>query len=412
MPLPQTKAIEAQITDELLTPPYSTRVMQQFFTHSGHVPVTIMILEWLLSGPGYFAEFDPYFLMIAALAQAAWQAHPRNDRAVGIFVGNLLGVSLYSLIEGLNEGPRFFTEAQHIAYWIFAAASAVVQTVRHSNQASRISQFLLLIENLGRAAIPVFLYAIFEARSKHEALNLEVFLSDSAHVYLSIIVLLLGVLLGLADLTLKKSQHALRLLTARLHQLSSWGFGSQVVAAAIQDAETVTLKRRERSLLFMDIRGFTAWSEQQSPEDVVAMLNSYYAASESVLQPLLPIKVKFTADEVMAVFAEKEVALLAAQQIQSVAENVLGNYGLHVGLGLHAGPVVEGLLGSATVKAYEVIGDAVNTASRLCSAAGSGELLVSEVASPNGSLEGFERRQVSAKGKQAPLVVRVIPPLQ
>ena len=399
---------EAREADKLLTPAYRSRVAQQFFTHTAHAPVTILILEWLLSGTGYFSKPDAYFLILAAAAQAAWQAHPRANSGAGLFFGNLIGVTLYSLVESLIEGLRFFAEAQHAAYWIIAATFAVLQTARQRFGTARIGQALLLLENIGRAAIPVLLYAVFEARSKHEALDLTVFFADSAHDYLAIIVLLLGVLLGFADLTLQQSQRALRLLAERLHQLSSWGFGAHVVAAALQDAEQVSLKRQERSLLFMDIRGFTAWSERQAPEAVVAMLNAYYAASESVLQPLVPIKVKFTADEVMAVFAEKETAFAAAPQLQSAAAHILGGYGLSVGIGLHAGPVVEGLLGSASVKAYEVIGDAVNTASRLCSAAGAGELVVSEEASSVQMPDGFSRRQVAAKGKQTPLSVRVI----
>lgn len=161
-------------------------------------------------------------------------------------------------------------------------------------------------------------------------------------------------------------------------------------------------------MLFMDIRGFTAWSETQSPEAVVSMLNAYYAASERTLQPLVPIKIKFTADEVMAVFADKTQAFAAARQLQKVATQVLDAYQLAVGLGLHAGPVVEGLLGCASVKAYEVIGDAVNTASRLCSAAGANELLVSPSALSGLSLASFPLRYIEAKGKRNPLAVRVL----
>jgi len=382
---------------------------RQFFTHSAHAPVTILILEWLLAGSGYFAKPDGYLLILTAAFQAAWLAHPRAARGAGIFAGNLLGVTLYTLLESLIEGWRFFTESQHVAYWIIAMTFAVLQTARKHFTRARIDQALLLLESIARAAIPVLLYAVFEARSKQETLNLANFFADPAHDYLTIIVLLLGVLLGFADLTLRKSQRTLRSLAERLHQLSSWGFGAHVVATALNDADQVLLKRQVRSLLFMDIRGFTAWSEKQPPEAVVVMLNTYYAASEEVLQALGPIKVKFTADEVMAVFASQETAFVAAQQLQLAAARTLGSYGLSFGLGLHSGPVVEGLLGSVSVKAYEVIGDAVNTASRLCSAAGYGELLVSEDVYMAVRLpEIASCRKLAVKGKQAPLAVRVM----
>lgn len=399
-----------QDVDSLTAPSYAARVAQQFFTHSAHAPVTILILEWLLATPGYFTKPDAYVLICAALTQAFWLAHPHCRQTRWIALGNLVGVMVYTLIESLIEGVRFFAQLQHAAYWMIAVAFATLQGVRHAVRArAGLSQALLLFENIARAAIPVLLYAVFEARSKQIPLDLTQFFADPAHDYLAIVVLLLGILLGFADLSLRRAQQTLHVLAERLHQLSSWGFGAQVVAAALADAEQVALQRQERSLLFMDIRGFTAWCELHSPEAVVKMLNAYYASAEAVLQHSVPIKLKFTADEIMAVFADKGTGFAAARQLQAASARVLLPYGLSAGLGLHAGPVVEGMLGSSSVKAYEVIGDVVNTASRLCSAAAAGELLVSPGALPSQTaLSGFPLRQIAAKGKREPLAVRVL----
>ncbi len=394
---------------ELLSQGYPMRLAQQFFTHSAHAPVTILILECLLSGPAYFSKPDGYLLILAALGQAAWLAHPRADNVIGVFVGNLIGVALYSFAESLIEGLSFVFQSQHIAYWFIAASFSVIQTVRLHYKNRGMGLALLLLENIFRAAIPVLLYALFEARSKSESPDLSRFFSDEAHLYLTIIVLLLGVLLGFAELTVLQAQRALRAMAQRLHQLSSWGFGAHVVKAALTDGNQVSLKRCERSLLFMDIRGFTAWSERQSPETVVLMLNTFYVTCESTLKPYAPIKIKFTADEVMAVFSERRLAFKAARDLQHDVESILGAYGLAAGGSLHAGPVVEGLLGSDGVKAYDVIGDTVNTASRLCAAAHPGELLVSEgllhECSPS---QAYPLRHVDAKGKQAPLAAYVL----
>lgn len=409
MPNAPDSTVPVQDVDSLLAPSYAARVAQQFFTHSAHAPLTILILEWLLTGIGYFADADAYELICAALIQSAWLARPSRQRALWVVAGNLVGAASYSLFESVLEGPGFFGQPQHLAYWAIAIVFAVLQGVRHAPRVPvALRQVLLLGENIARAGIPVLLYAVFEARSAHTVPSFSGFFADYAHVFLTIVVLLLGILLGFADLNLRRTQQALRALAGRLHQLSSWGFGSQVVAAALQDAARVALQRQERALLFVDIRGFTAWSESQPPEAVVNMLNAYYAASEATLQPLAPIKLKFTADEAMAVFADKAQAFAAARALQAAAAQVLAPYGLAVGLGLHAGPVVEGMLGSASVKAYEVIGDAVNTASRLCSAAGAGELLVSPSALPGLALARFPLRAIEAKGKRAPLAVRVL----
>ena len=264
-------------------------------------------------------------------------------------------------------------------------------------------------ENLVRAAIPVLLYAVFEFGSTGGPPDWVTFFADPAHLYLSIVVMLLGLLLGAADVMLVRTQRMVRLLAQRLHQFSSWSYGPQVLAAMLAGGNLAVPQRQERSVLFADLRGFTAWSERHAPEEVVAMLDRYYAVSEAALQGFSPLKVKYTADEVMAVFADTGSAWQAAQRLRKALAEDFDADGLQAGLGLNRGPVVEGLLGSEGVRAYEVIGDTVNTASRLCSVAAAGELLAAQpaVPEPERSLIGA-RQEVSLKGKRDPLQVVVI----
>ena len=397
----------ASTLDDRLSLRYSERIAQQFFTHSAHAPLTILILEWLLSPDGYFREIDAYVLLAAALTQAAWQAHSRTRTTLGVIAGNLLGVALYSVIESLVEGLRFFQSEQHLAYWIIAVSFAILQGMRQASSRVSFQESLLLAENIFRAGIPVLLYAVFEARSKQTFLDFSGFFGDPAHLYLTIVVLLLGVLLGFADLTLNRTQAVVRQLTERLHQLSTWGFGERVVAEALNDSSSFALRRQTRSILFLDLRGFTAWSEAQTAEAVVDMLDRFYAAGEAALLTFGPIKIKYTADEIMAVFGDASAAIAAARLLQTNIASELASEGLLAGIGVHSGPVVEGLLGSHGVKAYEVIGDTVNTASRVCSAAGPGELLISADALPDGKVAIADSREIVMKGKRKPLLVYV-----
>lgn len=389
--------------DVLLTPSYAARLAQSFFTHSAHAPLAILILELLLAPAGYLGKPDPYILLLAALSQAAWLARGQAPTAVWIILGNLVGPAVYALAEGLLEGMTFFSQAQHLAYLVIGFAFAAVQGAKRAMPA--LSEPLLLIENIVRAAIPLLLYAVFEVRLGRAW---GAFFGDLAHLYLTIIVLLLGVLLGFADISLRRTQETLRNLASQLHRLSSWGFGAHVVTNALTDAGRLAPQRQERAMLFMDIRDFTRWSDPQPPEAVVDMLDAYYARAEHCLLPHQPIKIKFAADEVMAVFVDRRAALAAARALQAAIVATLAPYGLTVGIGLHAGPVVEGLLGSKSTKAFDVIGDAVNTAARLCAAAGPGELLVSEDLLRGLDEAGGRHRAIKAKGKSESLNIRVL----
>jgi hypothetical protein len=77
----------ANFPDESL----SARAARNFFTHSGHVPLVLLILEALLARPGYFSRADPYLLIAAGILQAClmeWlavrgQSHPRLAQLAG-----------------------------------------------------------------------------------------------------------------------------------------------------------------------------------------------------------------------------------------------------------------------------------------------------------------------------------------
>lgn len=386
---------------------WSSRTVRNFLTHSGHVPLVLLILEALLATPGYFSRSDPYLLLGAGLLQATLMARTDAPDSGGHALSNLIGPLFYSTAEVLLEGWGFFTQWHHLAYWMFAASFAAVQGAQRVLPRGHAAW--LLLENAMRSGIPLVMYALFEARTKQAPLSWEHFFNDRAHVFLAIVLLLLGLLLGFADISLRRSIDTVRLLTARLRQYSEWTLGSNILQRAIDDEASLSLQRVQRCVLFIDIRGFTAWSEHQAPEAVVHMLNLYYRQTEQALLQAHPIKLKFTADEVMAVFAHPTEALRAAQAAMHTGTRTLAAYRLQNGAGLHWGPVVEGLLGGDGAKAYDFIGDTVNTAQRLCEAAGPGELLISETCRQQTTLTLSQLRWIQAKGKSQPVQAWVMP---
>lgn len=387
---------------------FVARAVRNFLVHSGHVPLVLLILEALLATPGYFSRVDPYLLLAAGLVQACISEWLANRDTPHALASNLAGPLFYTLSEVMVEGGGFFLQWHHQAYWGFAIGFGVLQALQARRPAW--DGLLVLLESVLRSAIPLMLYALFEARSKGIGLSLEGFFGDRAHSFLAIVLLLLGVLLGFAEVSLRRSLARVHALTARLRQYSEWALGSGILDRAIDDAQTLSLKRVDRAVLFLDIRGFTAWSEQQSPEAVVGMLNAFYATAEAALGETLPIKLKYTADEVMAVFADAGDAVRAGTRMLAHTRAMLSGLGLAAGAGVHCGPVVEGVLGAQGAKAYDFIGDTVNTAQRLCDAAAPGELLASLQACEAADIASGPSRDIQVKGKRAALQAVTVAP--
>jgi len=197
-------------------------------------------------------------------------------------------------------------------------------------------------------------------------------------------------------------------LSDQLRKYTGWLFGKTLFSQAVAAPGSLDLHRQERTILFADIRGFTHWSERHTPEEAVALLNRYFETAERIWMNSSVIKTEYTGDEIMGVFPAAQDAVRIAQALRLELGRLLGEVGLGIGVGLHLGPVIEGLMGGAEVKEYRFVGDTVNTAKRICCEAQPGQVLLSEptfiqVAPAVVTGPTFE---LSAKGKAEPLKVR------
>jgi adenylate cyclase len=181
-------------------------------------------------------------------------------------------------------------------------------------------------------------------------------------------------------------------------------FLSKAVADAVIKGETEDLRQSrlaEVSVLFADIRGFTTLAENESPQDVVAMLNEFFSVMANVVFRHEGNLDKFIGDCVMAVWGpplkhpdDAARALQAAlEMIDAVDElnekrKAQGRKPIEVGIGVNTGQAVVGYMGSAERHEFTAIGDTVNTASRLCNLAKGGEVLATEMTMQKAG-EGF-----------------------
>jgi class 3 adenylate cyclase len=155
----------------------------------------------------------------------------------------------------------------------------------------------------------------------------------------------------------------------------------------IKGREDTNLKlggeRKEVTMFFSDIRGFTSYSEKRSPEEVITMLNTYLSEQADIITKNGGSIDKYVGDEVVAMFEGDgmvERTLKSAVQIQNKVKSINKQSGgtIALGVGINTGEVVLGNMGSKDRMDYTVIGDNVNAAARLCSSAERDEILVSE----------------------------------
>lgn len=177
---------------------------------------------------------------------------------------------------------------------------------------------------------------------------------------------------------------------------------------------------RQATVLFSDIRGFTATSERLAPQALVSMLNEYFEIMVDIIFQHEGTLDKFVGDEIMAVWGapvhqddHTERAVRAALDMMKALDDfnrfrvANGEDPIRVGCGINCGEVVAGYMGSTRTLSYTVIGDTVNTAARLCGHAEAGEILVSDpVRTKLGErLAVEERPPAHLKGKARPIPI-------
>jgi adenylate cyclase len=155
--------------------------------------------------------------------------------------------------------------------------------------------------------------------------------------------------------------------------------------------KALTPSRRDISVLFVDVRGFTSMSEHMQPEEVVSTLDVYLEELTASVQESGGTLNKYVGDEIMAMWNtpidQPDHAIRAVRcALDMVARgerinSQLGAAGrprVFYGIGVNSGEAVVGQMGSTFRKQFDVIGDTVNTGARLCSAAGGMETIIGQ----------------------------------
>ena len=152
-------------------------------------------------------------------------------------------------------------------------------------------------------------------------------------------------------------------------------FVGKELATELDQSQAIQLsgKRQTVTIMFTDIRGFTAFSEktseEQGPEVLVQLLNEYMTLMVSIIVKHSGHVNKFIGDGILAVFSDEDEGAKpgdhAARAVKCAVRMVTAPSNFQTGAGIHTGIVVIGNVGSADKMEYTVLGDTVNLASRL-----------------------------------------------
>ena len=373
----QTKSPSRDLINTQIHGDRWTAFWSELFGNSGHFLILKSMSDITSDGAWhYFSDITEYVLFGVMLLQAWYLSRPSANR----FWGNLIGVALYTIIDVQIDGAAFFSAPSHSTFWVFSLIIGILQGLR-SRWNKSLTNWILPIESIIRSLMVVAFYAVTSLKAG-EAISswqqIGAFATKTTHLYLILSLTFVGSLVGFLSLQTTQQRSQLQVTAQTLRNLAEWGMGTHVVNAAVSNPKALNFQRCDRTILFMDIRKFTNWCEETDPKVVAAVLNDYYYHVEPVAATYQPLRISFTADEIMAIYATPKQGLAAARAMQKAAQTVLAPYNLGVGCAVHSGSVIEGLFGSQDVRTYTAIGDVVNTAKRLEGNTPAGAITISE----------------------------------
>jgi adenylate cyclase len=171
------------------------------------------------------------------------------------------------------------------------------------------------------------------------------------------------------------------------------------------------------SVLFADVRGSTTIAEGMRPAAYRGLMAGFFRTATQILVDHDAIVDKFVGDEVVALFipaltgsAHAERAIAAGRALIAAMSGRQDGNSLPIGAGVHTGVAFVGSVGDGDASDFTAMGDPVNVAARLASAAHAGEVLVTVAAAAAAGLatSGLEHRSLDLKGKTEPVDVVVV----
>lgn len=335
--------------------------LTEFVKNSGFF-VTLLFIYEAIFRPAKLFEISHFAILIFSIFQAFILVR-YNFRGYKLFLASLFAPSAYLMFEFLFDDGDLLL-GYHLIYFAvsFSVALLIIFEQMFNKMNLKTNIIFSITRNIIRvSAIPALL-AI--------GVSNQLFLDDNWQAFRDVIMqpesqyitytlfflaTLLGIESGIIDYLLEESNT----IKEKIKVLSFKMIGRGIVEDAM-DKGFHNLKQTERSVLFMDIRGYTAFSDAYDQQMLGSVMNQYYDLASTIVHEHNLEQIKFAGDEVMAVFKNPADCLKSALGLAEEINNLLCKYKLSVGIGINSGICLEGFVGGDEVKKYDVFGDMIN----------------------------------------------------
>lgn len=405
------------------------RTLEELLMYSGLYANMYILMNVSKSGLNYFRDMDHIILMLALAVQTLLMVAFGENKWLR-FILTFITPFVYTLYE-FKSIYSFITNTGHFFFWFFTLIIGLVNLIWRQKDRQKVDVFMVI----ANVVIFIFIYMYMDMVLTNEQLllasqmtvteydinlsvfklgdNLITFLKDSAHIYLILGGIILGTILVIGRLKVYE-------LTMRIRTLFGLYVDEHFVTSLIENPNQISQNKRV-TILFADIRGFTRMTEEKDADAVIQILNEYISIWSEIMPEYQGKINKIIGDAIMAVFIEEslETTNMHATQcaldfIERFKESSLSKEIEGVGIAIHYGNAILGNIGGPMKKDYTVIGDVVNTTSRLESKNKDykSTLLISgevfEALEPNLKSVFMFKESVLLRGKVKPISIYVL----
>lgn len=410
----------------------------ELLLYSGQYALFYIIMNFSKDGLSYFEDIGHTILLFILILQAIFLVY-FGKKFWGRLLGSLLAPLFYTIVE-FKFDLDFLSNIAHVMFWVFSLVTGLLQAFQINETRlvrKKIFEFTNTFINI---LIFIFMYFYFDLfLSQKDLLSLgkigyaeymenlnftsllasfKIFMTDSAHVFLTAAGLLLSLSLGVGRIKVIE-------LTEKIRKLFGKYVDDEIRDKIIVDGKGKS-EKVQLGVLFIDIKNFTSVSENHSPEKITGMLNTYFNIIAQKIHSNQGIIDKYIGDGLMAVFGLGKDGATACNNAHKCSKEILqiipfiqaelekSNLPVIEGIriGVHYGFVIAGDIGSEERVNYTFIGDTVNTAARLesyCKELKTNYLISASVyglLNEQHKLEFVKEEQpIFVKGKEIPITV-------